>query len=357
MNIFSLFRSSAADILLGRRPFTVIYAILGLAVMADMLSSAQQIWHAYATLHQFDTPAAAVNAITVCLFLPLWAVGALMLRACLQRLRLSIWVRHAITTAQYDTALQPAEAGFLADYIYSRRELAAALVELHMRGVVRLMLDPLSDSVTIVPLNADGVVLSAYEDSLLASLQNARQSQFHGFADLRLIEIAQPAHAILISDLASRHMLQPERLPSKAVRKIFKVIYWIAGIVGLLNAYNFTFHYNKVTSIGYPRYPLYASEVLVVLGIAVLAAAVIITGFWPRYVRDYKDPQYEAWIDAAGLLLYIRTVFETRFAANAIGEQDEATLRHYGPYAVAYGIIPAHVKRISQLLALVSPAV
>src|SRR5262245_58700495 len=121
MNLFSLFRSSSIEILFSDRILVVLYAILALAVFGQMGGAYMQFLDAYFHLRQFDVPVEAFVVITLGLLLPFWGVGALMLRACLQRLRLALWIHQATKVATYTTPLSPAEAGFLVDYSYTHR--------------------------------------------------------------------------------------------------------------------------------------------------------------------------------------------------------------------------------------------
>jgi hypothetical protein len=147
-------------------------------------------------------------------------------------------------------------------------------------------------------------------------------------------------------------MVRPERLPNRYLRKFFRAVYSIAGCVGLLYAYAFLFQRAQLFIVDYPRYPVYGSQLFTLAAVALVIAGVVASGLWPRFARDYKDPRYEAWMDAAGFLLYLRTVFVDRFSAGGIATEDGATLRTYAAYAVAYGIIPAEPERVAEIIRL-----
>jgi hypothetical protein len=348
MNLFSVFRSSSVEILFSKRLLAIVYGILAVTVLTHMYATYWQFIGAYYTLHQFDTPIGYVIFGSICMFLPFWAVGALMFRACVQRLRLELWVHQAIKVVAYNTPLRPAEAGFLADYEYTHRELAATLLDLHFRQLITLSIDS-SIRITVIPDHVVAAYISPYEQALLTALASTTDS-FSAFTDPRLIALAQPAHKVLIDDLVARHMVQPERLPRPGTRKFFRVLYIIAGLVGILNVYALIFQRAETLSIAYPRYVVSFTEPLVLLVVALVVIGIIVSSYWPRFVQNYKDPQYEAWIDAAGFMLYVRTVFTDRFSAKNIMTQDTNTLRMYTPYAVAYGVIPARAEDVSRIL-------
>ena len=313
-----------------------------------------QFGHAFFNLHQFDTPASVFIFISLCLFLPFWGLGALMLRACLQRVRLAIWVHQAIKIATYNTPLTPAEAGFLVDYEYSYRELTATLLDLHFRHVIVLDIETATTTIHITLPTRPNTGLSSYEQTLCAAIADSGQNQFVTFRDPRLIEITLPAHEMLINELTYKYMIQRRHLPSKVLRKFFRIVYFITGAVGLITTYAIIFQRAQTLAIGYPRYAVHFSELFVLIVVGLIVVGIITSGYWPRLVRDYKDPQYEAWMDAAGFMLYLRTVFIDRFSAQDIASQDQTTLRIYSAYAVAYGIIPSTTGRIAQLLSISS---
>ncbi len=328
----------------------MLYGLMSIAVLAQMAAAYLQFLGAYYSLHEFDTPAVDFIFISLCLLLPFWAVGALMLRACIQRLRLAWWVHRSLKTVAYSTPLRPAEAGFLADYEYTHRELAATLLDLHFRGVIKLTVGE-SGGITIIQIRNLDTNASPYEQSLLTALSNSATQSFAAFTDPRLIALAAPAHEVLINDLVARSMVQRERLPRPGMRRCFRVVSFIAGSVGVISANGFIFHRAETLSINYPRYPVNFAEPTVLVIAAFVVVGIIVSSYWPRFAQGFRDPRYKAWVDAAGFMLYLRTVFTDRFSAKNIGTQDRNTLRTYTPYAVAYGIIPDSTERIRQILA------
>jgi hypothetical protein len=349
MDLLALFKSSSLEVLFSKRIMVLVYLVLSLAILSEMVSSVWQFIAAYIYLHQFDVPTNAFIAVTICLLLPFWLVGALMLRACIQRLRLMLWVRQALAIAEYTTPFTPAEAGFLTDYEYNHRELAATLVDLHIRGVIVLQATSAEVFHIILPVSPPAG-LSPYEQALIEGISGLRQRYFSSFNDSQLIEAALPAHMVLIDQLASKGMVQRERLPGRTSRIFFRVIYWVAGYVGLLTVQNLIEEPEKIFAINYPRFAVSISEPLVLALAVLVIIGVICSSYWPRLVKDYHDPRYAAWIDATGFMWYVRTVFKDRFSAQSIATQDLATLRMYVPYAIAFGVIPAKVSRIMQAI-------
>jgi hypothetical protein len=350
MNLFSIFRSSSVEVLLSKRLLVILYGFMAISVLSCMAVAYSQFLYGYYSLHQFDTSIGSFIFLGLCLLMPFWAVGALMLRAFIQRVRLEVWVHKAAKVVTYSTPLKPAEAGFLVDYEYTYRELTATLLDLHFRQIINIDIDS-SIKITILQNGALNANLSPYEQTLLNALSNAETHSFMAFTDPRLVALAQPAHEVLINDLTIRQMIQPEQLPRPAIRKFFRVVYSVAGFVGVILTYGLIFQRALTFSISYPRYSVNISELVTLAIIACLIVGIVISSCWPRFVQDYRNPQYEAWIDAAGFMLYVRTVYIDRFSADNIATQDRSTLQMYVPYAVAYGIIPAHMKRVHQILA------
>lgn len=350
MNLFSVFRSSSVEILFSKRATLIVYGVLAALVFDQMFEAYEQFFRTYFELHQLDVSVEDFMYMTLVVLLPFWLTGALMLRACVQRLRLSWWIHQAAKVAVYETPLSPAEAGYLVDYDYTHREVAATLLGLQFRGILQITVSE-SSNVHLEVGNTSGE-LSPYERIFVETLVNSQENDFSGFSDPRLIEIASAAEEVLIEDLEQRNMVQRERLPNRYLRKLFRVIYTVAGIVGLLYAYAYLFERAQLEAIGYPRYPMNVTEIFILIAVGLVIVGVVVSGWWPRFTQEYKDPRYEAWIDAAGFLLYLRTVFSDRFSAEGIASQDKETLRTYTPYAVAYGIIPNQSERIAEIISL-----
>jgi hypothetical protein len=349
MDLFSLFRSSAAEILFSKRLIVGMYLILGLAILGQAGAATYQFFVAYLGNHRFDTDPAGFIVITLMLFLPFWLVGALILRACLQRARLALWVRKAFTIANYKTSLLPAEAGFLVDYAYTHRELIASLLDLHFKAVIALEIGE-DKSVTITRLQVDILSLSPYEQFLVGALTSG--SGFHTYYsldDLRLIEIGETAQGILMEELVNKQMLRPERRPNHKLRVIFKFLYLIAGLVGVVSIVALVTDPQSVLETE-PLYRMAVSELLVLTAALLLMVGVVSSGLRPRFTRDFKDPAYEGWTEAAGFMLYLRTVYKDRFAPQQISNQTLEEIRTFVPYAVAFGMVGSDTESVMIIL-------
>lgn len=348
MNLFSIWRSSSAEILYSKRIVSILYGLVGLLILVNMGCVYVQFFHAYITLGEFDTTVSGFMIASIFLFLPLWLLGAVILRACLQRLRIAIWIRGAIKMVTYSTKMSPAEAGFLVDFSYSNRELVATLLDLHFRGVIQISIE-FNGTVAITKLNAN-VPHSPYEQALLGKLDELGFSTFQDFNDVRLIKAAQYAHELLIQDLTERKVIQPEYLPNRPIRIIFRIVCVVAGLVSwvLLSALIDT--PDTVFSVSYPRYAVDVSQIIVLIAIGVIISLILISSAWPRLSKNYKSTEYATWIDATGLLMYVKAVFKHRFSEQNILSQDKGSLRDYAAYAVAYGVIPNSPSVIAKIL-------
>jgi hypothetical protein len=351
MNFFSLFRSSAAEIIFSKKIIVSLYGVFGLAIAAQVIASLHQFMHAYTHGRRFDTEPTQLIATTLVFFLPLWITGALILRACLQRMRLALWARRAFTFAEYTTELSPAEAGFLVDYEYNHKEFVATLVDLHYKGYLRLTINQ-DETIEITWLGNDPTSLSAYEQYLIGWVVAGETVQTYvTFNDPRLVMAAKQGHLKVIDQLTNRGLLQAERLPKVGVRNVFRAMYAVAGFVGIIFCYGLVFQYDQLMSVK-PLYPMVASELWVLSLLLLATIAVVISGLWPHFSTNAKDPSYAAWTEAAGFMLYLRTVYTYRFALSTIAGQDANTVHRYAPYAVAFGIIGSDVTTVAQLLTI-----
>jgi len=348
MNLFSIWRSSSIEILYSKRIVGILYAIVGLLILATMASAYIQFFNAYLYLHEFDVSVGDFILSSVIFFFPLWTVGAVILRACLQRIRLELWIRNAIKLVSYNTKLSPAEAGFLVDFTYSSREFTATLLDLNSRGVIRMSIDSVG-SISIVQVNTTEQT-SKHEQALLYALSGLGDVRFQGFSDIRLIKAAKYAHDVLIDELTERRVIQKEYIPNRVVRRSFRIISILAGFAAAVLLGGLLIHPSEIFTLIYPRYPVEFSQVVTLVVIGIIIASVLISSMWPRLGKDYKSTGYAAWIDAAGLLMYVRAVFKHRFSERNIAQQDVSSLRNYSAYAVAYGVVPDSPKMISKIL-------
>jgi len=347
MNLFSVWRSTSVEILLSKRIVGFVYALMGLAILAEIAHSYFQFFHAYITLGEFDVTPETFIGVTIFFLFPLWLVGAVILRAVLQRIRIALWIRSAIKVVAYDTKLTPAEAGYLVDYSYSNRELVATLLDLHFRGVIYLSIN---ESVISIALPNTDAPVSSYENALLYTLNETSDGTYYSFNDPRLVKAAQYAHQLLIQDLTEREIIQPERLPSRGFRIFFRTISAVSAILALGQLSTLLTNPNQILDILYPRYPIEPFQVGIMVVFALVLIAVLVSSLWPRLTRDHKTAGYATWIDAAGLLMYIRGVFKRRFSEEHITLQDANTLRDYSAYAIAYGIIPNSPRMVAKII-------
>lgn len=348
MNLFSIWRSSSLEILYSKRIIGVLYGLVGLLILVQMSLAYTQFFNAYITLGEFDVPVGQFVITSILFFLPLWIVGAVIVRACTQRLRIALWIRQAIKVVSYSTQLSPAEAGFLADFGYSKRELTATLLDLHFRGVIQLVVGE-DNSVSIVQLYQD-VPISRYESVLLEKISELGSDTFQGFDDTRLVEAAQYAHEVLIDDLTAGGVIHKEHLPNQKVIVIFRALCVVAAWVAWVLVSALINKPDSVLTVMHPRYPVDPLQIVILIIIALIIIAILVSSFWSRLSKNYKSDGFATWIDAAGLLMYIRGVFKHRFSEESITTQDKGTLRDYAAYAIAYGVIPDSPSMIAKII-------
>jgi len=346
MHLYSLLKSSSLEVVLSKRFVTILYGIMGLAIMVSMAATYLQFVNAYFGLGEFDVTIEVFFAITLGFFLPFWITGALMLRAIIQRIRLAIWAKKAFRITYFDTKFTPASAGMLIDYEYNRKELYATLLELHYRGIIDLAFG--NDGLQLTLLKHPRTAGSRYEEVLLQEIFG--NDSFHRFSSLdspRLIRSGEKAHHYLIDDLQSAGVLKTEKEPTRALRILFRFMYFVAGLTGLIYVAGLLFAYQEVTSIVYPREAVDPSQLWLLGTILFLVVGTILSGFWPHFQSDVKNKHFLGWIEAAGFMWYLRTVFVHRFANDRLHTQDAKTIRKYYPYALAYGVVPVTEQTIT----------
>lgn len=348
MDLFSIWRSSSLEILYSKRIVTILYALAATMILAHMVLASSEFFGAYYTFHMFSVSTEAFIWISLLLFLPFWVTGAIIARACIQRLRLSVWIRRAVKLVGYETKFGPVEAGYLVDYEYSHRELTATLLDLHFRNIIKLVIDD-EMNITISPADTTQKI-SDYEYAYLVQLDKLASRQFQSFSDRHLIKVGKKAHKALVDGMIKDKIIQKEQLPRRSVRILFRFLYAIAGFVAAVYLQVFITRPQSIFEDNELTHPVSILQVLILAVIITFVIMIIASSLWPRLAKDYKTSGYVSWIDATGLLMYIRAVFKDRFADENITLQDASTLRQYSAYAVAYGVVPSTPEAIAKIL-------
>jgi hypothetical protein len=351
MNLFSLWRSTSIEIMYSKRIVTLLYSLVGIIILITMGLVYAQFFNAYMTLRVFDVDAISFIVIGILLFFPLWFVGAVILRACIQRLRLSLWIRGAIKNVSYSTNLSPAEAGYLVDYTYSIRELVATLLDLHFKGVIKIAVED-THKVVISHGTNTSELLSRYEQTVVNEFGKLKNESFDDFSDSKIVTIAMRAHTLLVDDLIHRKIINADRLPTLPMKILFRIICIIAGFISIILLSTLVSDSESIFTIGYPRYPIEFTQALTLIGIGAIIVAILISSLWPRFNTNYRSAQYAAWIDAAGFYMYVKGVYRYRLSEQNIHMQDTATIRNNTAHAIAYGVLSPTPQLLRKIIAL-----
>ncbi len=348
MNLRSLIKSSGLEIILSKRIAVVVYSVIGISILAHMVSSCLQFWNAYHHLGEFDVTPNEFLIIAILFFLPFWTTGALILRAVIQRMRLAIWARRSFRIVGYSTKLLPAEAGLLVDYEYNNKELVATLLDLHYKNYLTISIN--HGQVYLSRLEPVNPNTTSYETELMNHLFKGEQSRvFSSLSDPALLSCGAKAHLTLVSSMQSDGKLRPEKRDSPAVRNMFRIVYSIAGLIGIASICSLIFAYDEVSSVVYPRFPVHVLQ-LWLLGILVIfVSGVMLSGFWPR-LKDTSESDHMSWMEAVGFMGYLKMVFASRFESDMLQTQDPDTIKSYLPYAVAFGVVPIDEKTIANAI-------
>jgi hypothetical protein len=337
-------------IVFSSRVRSALLCVLALWILVMLSTSAAQIIVSYINGQGFDTPIQTVILIDILIFLPYYVVAAVILRSLAARIALFHLLRRQIVVPEYSPTevLSPAEVGLLVDNDFSLNEVAATLKDLELRGCIRI-----GGSGSVVELHSLSLRdTSDIERQFLQTLfQNNDRFTINGPTNANLL---LKAGKQLANNARNRLVLggQLPRQPAirKLVRSIFNIFVGFAFLLQLLLTFTATNPNSQIFSVGYPRYPMNISE-LILEAVIVLAVLIIISsGFWQHSLAD--DHGLKNWRYVAGLKMFIEKTYKDRFYRDGHQMATDNDLRAYYPYAIALGIERHFTEKLKRSLLL-----
>jgi hypothetical protein len=354
MLLQSLLKSSQLEIVLTRRFTSCIYMLFGLAICVWWWDVSKQFIDAYLKLGVFDVTPTQFFLVDTFAFFPLLLVGCYMIRGVIQRIRLYYWFKNQVDIPLYSSSYPPAVAGYAIDYEFGLQEAYALLLDLHFRGIITLSCTPNSMAIRLNTIN-DTPPIVGYEKAFLESLLTTKETiEIDSLVSLSLVDAAEAAQVSLISEMQRLGTIPATKKLHRILRSLARYIFWIAGIVGISVIYNSIFHYDTVSAILYPRYPIEMSQLWFHALLTLLGSSVLISGFYPRFFQDKKRLFFKSWLEAAGFEQYLRQVYKDRLNPNNIRLEDPATVKTIAPYMIAFGLIPFTHAYLRDILSVVS---
>ncbi len=353
MNLRSIFASTALEILYSKKVIALLYLFLGFMILTHMVLSAFQFATAYYNLGEFDVPPGEFYAITAFFFLPLWLTSALIFRALIQRMRLVYWTKQMQIVPEYEIYLTPAEAGYLVDFEYNHRELIATMLDLWFRGVVDIVLQD-DDKIKITQANI-ATTHNKYEQWLIKWIFiSGKEIIMSSFSDRRLVDAANKAHVQLIDQYNIFNLSQEEKYGQEKFKKLFKIIYRVGGIIGILAMIAFVVDPEASLGINYPRYAVEPGQLLALVSCMAIFIFVVASGMWPKFDVNRKSQGSKMWMRAAGFQLYERVVNIDRYSNHFAYTSGTDLLKSYIAYAIVFGIYEPDDRQIKSLIKLLS---
>jgi hypothetical protein len=281
-------------------------------------------------------------------FFPYFLVAAVMLRSLAARLALFHKLRRQIVVPEYSPpeVLTPAEAGLLVDNDFTFNEVAGTLKDLELRGCIGIL--EKGNEIEVWPLD-----LTKADDIERRFLQTL-------FGDKDYYSTGGNASASLLGagkELARatrERLVQGGQLPkSRAVHKVVRGLFGLVASFAVLIQLVLTaamLNPEKIFNIGYPRYPMHASEPLLEATMVLVVVAIVLNGFWQRSLAD--DNGLKNWRYVAGLKMFIEKVYKDRFYRDGKQMASDGDMRTFYPYALALGIEKRFTEKLKRALVL-----
>lgn len=339
MNLHSLYKSSMLEILMSKRTITALYAVAGAAIYTHMFMATYQFYEAYSTLGSFDVPRTDFYLALVLFFVPFWLTGSLILRAVFRRVRLAFWFKNSFSIVEYSSRILPAEAGFLVDYEFNHKEVYAMLVNLCVKGILEIVQD--GEDVYIKSTGASTDELREYERLYLEKLFGG--SEYVATSTILQgsnLVAAQEMHEQIVLYMEDGGYIDKDIVLKPWHRVMFRTVYVIAGLVGLLYIYGTIVAWDELNSILYPRYDADVLQVVLTLAVVLTNIAVALSGLFISFnKKSVHDLHHEGWMAVSGYKQYLTTVFKTRFNRTMLHTQDFSSIQDHYAYAVVLGVV------------------
>lgn len=316
----------------------VVTAIFGLMVLAILTAGALQVLFAYMAGEGFD--------VTQTVFVTTGLLNLVAgLGAAAQLRRLALWMslrrqtKKTIVIAEYKTELSPVEVGIMVDAYSDKNETSAMLYRLYRNGVVEFGLENGEKFIHYVDA---GAPLSPDEKIFLDSLFERGGTVNVTREPFRLSEAAREVRRAAYDRIVANGYLP---LMSSG-QKIFYFMNQVTiGVGSILSLFLFGALFSPdAYVILYPRYPMELWQV----GYDFLFLAILIGVPLQAYLSSvYSKSGLEKYREAAGLYLYMKTVFPGRWKDGSLARSE---LDYYLPYAQAFGMDDTPKRELSAFL-------
>jgi hypothetical protein len=233
--------------------------------------------------------------------------------------------RKLVVIPEYTTDLSPVEVGVMLDAVSDDNEIKATVAQLLSKGAVQLNGEG-PDAVLIPTGLTDDITLD--EKEFLQSLFIVSDKvAVTDFGALR-------AAARSMNDVAFERMMAKGYVPLLSgwgkFNYFFITALSYAGFFLALILFLSIFS-KEAWVVKYPRYPVYLWEVI--LDAAQIAVVVIIP-LQAYFTNVFTRDGLEKYREAAGLYMFMNTVYRQRVKAGALSQSE---LDYYLPYAYTFG--------------------
>jgi len=329
---------------------SALLCALALWILLIMATSAVELFTSYLGGGGFDATIRDVILIDILLFLPYYLVAAVLLRSLAARLALFHTLRRQIVVPEYapPEVLSPAEAGWLANNDFTLNEVAATLKDLELRGCISITKK--DADLMVRPLNM--AEASPEEQTFVSRLikNNGEFSTVGASAAAQLLEAGHQLSQSVHAQLVREGLLSASPRRNQVTRAVTAALAWVALFVQIALTASILSQPYVIFHVGYPRYPMNFSEIVLQLLSIGLVLGIIASGFWQRSLND--EHGLKNWRYVAGLKMFIEKVYKDRFYRD--GKQIAAAhdMRTFYPYALALGIEKRFTDELKRALAL-----
>ncbi|MCA9323709.1 DUF2207 domain-containing protein [Candidatus Saccharibacteria bacterium] len=273
-----------------------------------------------------------------------------MFSVAVQRIRVSIWLRSHLSYAEYEPYVDPPTAGFIIDYEFSNEEIWALVFYLWRKNILDITVQGKELIIRKLPkttVNGLDIIERAFTDELFGMNGNYVVNSLH---DRSFLRAGRMSHDVLAQYLLARGFDTAYLKPNKAIKNFARIVFFVAGFVGILLFSATIFDYEHVFTVAYPRYPVAPVQIIALSFVWLSVLAVIFFGFLGSFTKSRYSEVVITIARAEGYKNFLKTVYSAKFAEDKINTLPTNELIQIAPYMIAFKLVPLKMEYIRNLI-------
>ena len=340
---------NSLGIVFSSRLRSVLLTLLGIWVVFELATMAQQVMSAYLAGDGFDVPLNGFWMVSLIFFIPYFLTAGYMLHELAARVAFYRLVKRQIVIAEYQppAVLSAVEAGLMLDNVFGLPELAAELKKLELTGVISIQDKPLELSIALLQPNGLEPQEAMFVRTLFANSVDGRLIINHDTGS-RILSAGGELATETRAQLVANGEIARSGWTTRVLKVLFNIFLAMAVLVEAIETIALIADPHGTLSVGYPRYPMNISEPLFMIGLIALVLILVASGFYQRTLAGHQG--LKNWRYVAGLRVYIEIVYKGHFYHNGVPTATTAELQQFYPYAIALGIETSFTRRLERAL-------